>query len=552
MKKFYSILSLALSLGTYQIANSQTYGPNLLGAKGTFSAPFITVNSSAAGCTSDGTKSYSPVGNIGNALSSYAGTGTSIPSSGYPYVSAKGGLGPEFTYTLIKNIGDANGFNCIKGDWRAQDHTGGDSYFMAVNGAPDKNKSGVFYEIKSIPVCPGTKYEFSAYVINILPKTSSAALPGSEPSISFKVKGGLVTTTIANSGAIAYNNIPVWVKVSGTYTAPSDVSSVDLQVVNATSVASGNDLGLDDISFSVVESNIAVTGLNGGAATGATCEGTSFGVNFTVTDPSHTNTWYKWQKSIDGVHFVDSSAGAQTATYTGDIFTLPLAFNNVSSDMSGYKYRLVVSTSEEGLKNAVCTFVNEYTLLINACAIMPVTLTSFNGRYSNSAAYLDWQTSQEINSDHFELLKSTDGQNFSLVSSIKSAGNSNTVKNYSYTDYTPGNSQYVYYRLKQVDINGKFAFSSIVKISLGAKMGIEVFPNPFVSNFTASFSAAKTAEASVVLRNSIGQPVFKQIVKVNKGNNSVVINNLPALTTGVYYLSISNDDINYVNKLQKK
>ena len=122
MKHFYSILFLALCLGSYQFSEAQVYGPNLLGAKGTFSAPFITVNSNAAGCTANGLNSFSPIGNIGNSLSSYSGTGTSVPSSGYPYTSSSNGLGPEFTYTLIKNIGDANGGNGSGGaDTRASD-----------------------------------------------------------------------------------------------------------------------------------------------------------------------------------------------------------------------------------------------------------------------------------------------------------------------------------------------------------------------------------------------------------------------------------------------
>src|ERR1019366_8110570 len=128
-----------------------------------------------------------------------------------------------------------------------------------------------------------------------------------------------------------------------------------------------------DISFNVVQSNIAVNGPN------STCGGNNL-VNYVVTDITHTNTWYKWQKSIDGgATFVDSSLGAQTAVFSGDSYTLPLSINNVSSGMNGYKYRLVVSTSQAGLANAGCTYVNEYTLIVNACGPLPVTLSSFTG-----------------------------------------------------------------------------------------------------------------------------------------------------------------------------
>lgn len=545
MKKFYTFVLTVLSLCSSHFINAQT-GPNLLGAKGTFSAPFITVNTKASGCTVSGSTSYNPVGNIGNALNGCSSSGSALPCSGYNYVYKSGGLQPEFTYSIIKNIGDANGGNCIKGDWRGQDHTGDGGYFMAVNGAPNNTYSNIFYQIKSIPVCPGTQYEFSAWVLNILPSSSPSALPGSQPNISFKVITSSGSQTIGTSGPIAYTSTPKWVKVGGTFTASATTTSVDLQVVNATAVAQGNDLGLDDISFNVVQSNIAVTGPAG------SCEGSNFTVNYVVTDITHTNTWYKWQKSIDGgTTFVDSSLGAQTAVYSGDSFTLPLAFNNVTSAMNGYKYRLVVSTSQAGLSNPGCTYLNEYTLIVNACGPLPVTLSSFTGRYSNGVSTLNWQTSQELNSDHFDLFKSSDGQDFNLVASMKSAGNSNVIKNYSYQDNSPNSGDNVYYRLKQVDIDGKYTFSSIVKLALGMNTSVAVYPNPFTDNFNISFSANKTATASLRLVNVTGQLIFSKSIMVNQGNNSILVNNLPSIKPGIYYMSISNAELNFNSKLQK-
>ena len=545
MTKFYTIVLTVLSVCSFQFTKAQT-GPNLLGAKGTFSAPFITINSSASSCTRSGSATYNPVDNIGNALNGCSTSGSALPCSGYNYVYKSGGLGPEFTYTIIKNIGDANGGNCIKGDWRGQDHTGDGGYFMAVNGAPNSTYSNIFYQIKSIPVCPGTQYEFSAWVLNILPSSSPSAVVGSQPNISFNVITASGTQTIGTSGPIPYTATPTWVKVGGIFTASATTTSVDLQVVNATAVATGNDLGLDDISFNVVQSNIAVTGPTG------TCEGNNLTINYVVTDITHTNTWYKWQKSIDGgTTFVDSSLGAQTAVYSGDSFTLPLALNNVTTNMNGYKYRLVVSTSEAGLSNPVCTYLNEYTLLVNSCGPLPVTLTSFNGRYSNGVSILDWQTSQELNSDHFELFKSADGQDFSLVANIKSAGFSNLIKNYSYQDNTPTSGQYAYYRLKQVDANGKYTFSSVVKLALGLNTSVVVYPNPFSNDFTVSFSATKTAPATLILHNCTGQLVFSKTIFVNKGNNSILVNSLPSIKPGIYYMRISNEELNFNIKLQK-
>ena len=395
MRKINFFLLAAICVFSSAKINAQCNGikgPNLLGARGTFSAPFITLNSSAASCIQAGSNSYNPSGNAGTALTGCTSPGQIIPCSDYTYTAASGGLTPEARYSILKVIGNSNGGNCIKPEWRGADHTGDGGYFMAVNGAPNNTTSPVFYKIKSIPVCVGATYEFSAWVINLLPANHTAALPGSEPNISFKVNGNV----IANSGPIAYTSSATWVKVGGSFVAVT--STVDLEVVNATAVALGNDLGLDDIAINVCQSQIAVNG------PAAFCGGANAAVAFTVTDINQTHKWYKWQQSTNGgASYSDISAAAQ-AVFTGNNFTLTYNMGMVSAAMNGYKYRLVVSTSSASLANADCIYFNDYSLIVAACGPTPVTLISFNGKYHNGTTTLSWQTSQEWNNDFYEIL----------------------------------------------------------------------------------------------------------------------------------------------------
>lgn len=544
MKKFYTLVLTVITLCNYQMATAQcdgVKGPNLLGAKGTFSAPFITVNTAAANCTSSGSNTYNSAGNIGNALTGCSSTGTILPCSDFVYTAANGGLEPEFTYTILKNIGDANGRNCIKGDWVGKDHTNDGGYFMAVNGTPSTSLNPVFYQVKNIPVCVGATYEFSAWVINLLPASSPYATPGTEPDISVKVNG----TVVANSGALAYNNSGTWVKVAGSFVATSSI--VNLEVSNGTAIAIGNDLGLDDVSLNVCGSQVAVNG------PASNCAGTNVAVNFVVTDNGQANSWYKWQVSTNGgTSFTDVTTGAQ-ASFVGNSYTLTNNLGIVTSVMNGTKYRLVVATSQAGLANPDCIYFNDYTLVVADCGPLPVQLTSFTGRYSAGKAMLDWQTSQELNSDRFEVFRSTDAVDFVKVASIKSAGNSNLARNYSYQDnISNASGNYVYYRLKQIDIDGKATFSSVVKLSLGvAKTSFDIFPNPFNNNFTVSFGANKTTTATLRIQNSAGNLVYAKTINVTKGNNSVVMNNLPNLGSGIYYVTVYNEELNFNGKLQK-
>ena len=533
----------AMSLFSTSTTTAQcngTKGPNLLGAKGTFSAPFITVNNSAAACLQTGAATYSPAGNVGNALAACSSApGSIIPCSDYTYTAASGGLGPEARYAILKVIGDATGGNCIKPEWRGADHTGDGGYFMAVNGAPNTSTSPLFYKIKSIPVCIGATYEFSAWVINLLPLGHPAAVAGSEPNISFKVNG----VVIGNSGPVAYQSTATWVKVGGSFVATT--TSVDLEVVNATAVPTGNDLGIDDISINVCQSQISIAGSS------SVCEGSENTADFTVTDPNQTNTWYQFQLSTDGGTTYNNLGGPAQGMYAGNSFTVTYNLGTAFSSMNGYKYRMVVSTSMAGLANPDCIYFNDYTLIVTACGPLPVTLVAFNGKYNNGLTSLDWQTTQEINNDHFDILRSTNGKDFSVVGKVKGSGNSSISKSYQYQDPINGTG-YVYYRLRQVDIDGKTVLSPIVRLNMGDKAtSFELYPNPFVNSFTASFTAAKPATATLQIRTVNGQVLFTKTIAVTKGFNAVQMSNLPAMSRGMYLVSIQNAEINFQGKMQK-
>src|SRR5690606_23207788 len=155
----------------------------------------------------------------------------------------------------------------------------------------------------------------------------------------------------------------------------------------------------------------------------------------------------------------DSTAPAQ-ATFSNGSYTLTLTVANLQESMNGRIYRLVAGTSAASFDNPNCSeYVQDFAVKVTACGPTPVDLMNFSGRYNNGQVSLDWQTAQEVNSDKFEIYKSNDGQSFSVIGSVKSAGYSGNVRNYSFNDATPGNSKYVYYKLKQIDLDGKFIFT---------------------------------------------------------------------------------------------
>src|SRR5690606_33601845 len=95
---------------------------------------------------------------------------------------------------------------------------------------------------------------------------------------------------------------------------------------------------------------------------------------------------------------------------------------------------------------------------------LPVTLTKFEAIKSNSSVKLNWQTASEQSNSHFEMLKSSDGKGWNLLTTVSGAGNSTTRINYQYVDNHPF-SGINYYQLKQVDFDGKSDLSKVASVN---------------------------------------------------------------------------------------
>lgn len=115
---------------------------------------------------------------------------------------------------------------------------------------------------------------------------------------------------------------------------------------------------------------------------------------------------------------------------------------------------------------------------------LPINLISFKGNSVGNTNLLQWTTSSENGSDHFEIERSSDGILFSKIASIEASGNSLSNQQYSVIDEYPLNN-FNYYRLRQIDQDGEFSYSTIITIKNNAhKVSINIYPNPTTSNIT--------------------------------------------------------------------
>ncbi|MEP7080209.1 MAG: T9SS type A sorting domain-containing protein [Ginsengibacter sp.] len=144
---------------------------------------------------------------------------------------------------------------------------------------------------------------------------------------------------------------------------------------------------------------------------------------------------------------------------------------NVPFEFSGTKQNLYVRVVDDWSLTTV-------RLVDFTSIVLPVTLLEFSAQSSGSKVLTKWTTSVEKNSAFFDVERSGDGVHFSKVGSVGAKGNSNTSSDYTLDDNTPL-SGFNYYRLKQVDKDGAFKYSAVVKIFVGGgREGIYSYPNP--------------------------------------------------------------------------
>jgi len=188
---------------------------------------------------------------------------------------------------------------------------------------------------------------------------------------------------------------------------------------------------------------------------------------------------------------------------------------------------------------------------------LPLDLLSFTGRLQNdNSVLLNWKTENEINTSHFTIERSIDGNRFNGIGNVPANGRNNAGGsfNYAFTDNDAINqsSQRLYYRLKMVDIDGTYKYSNIVSISLPLTTSkLSISPNPVINEAKVTIASPADGNVKWKLIDNVGRIILKgsENVKKGSGNNFTIdMNKLPA---GTYYLSVAGAGNDQEIKIQK-
>ncbi len=173
--------------------------------------------------------------------------------------------------------------------------------------------------------------------------------------------------------------------------------------------------------------------------------------------------------------------------------------------------------------------------------VLPVTILSFNASYeSANNVKVSWTTTDEINASYFEVERSSDGISFISIAQVNASESSNPIHAYSINDQlTNINSNIVYYRLRIVDKDGKYAYSRIVPVKLEQPENIiSVYPNPVDNYVILNLYTDKPGNGMLRLLDYGGKQILTKPFSVTNGNNSMLIDQLGYLPKGVYVIQL--------------
>lgn len=168
-----------------------------------------------------------------------------------------------------------------------------------------------------------------------------------------------------------------------------------------------------------------------------------------------------------------------------------------------------ISTSTQSNSSIITTqgFQQSFPLLLS----LPVELLDFDAQKIDKTVELNWQTASERNNAGFDLERSGNAGDWEPIGYVEGHGNSNELQQYSYLDKEPV-SGYNYYRLKQIDLDGEYEYSSIcyVLFTGNTTAGLNVYPNPNSGQFTISINNPAGKRAVLQLFTSFRSLIWKQ------------------------------------------
>jgi hypothetical protein len=224
------------------------------------------------------------------------------------------------------------------------------------------------------------------------------------------------------------------------------------------------------------------------------------------------------------------------------------ALNGVSinsGDSTNFWYALAVGSTQQEMLLNMQQVENKYN------TIVPVELTSFSASVHGSNIILNWETASEINNHGFEIERKVN-TGWVTIGFKNGYGTTSEKQLYSFVDNISGiSASTVFYRLKQIDFNGTFAYSEEVEVEIQPSQFVlnQNYPNPFNPETSISFSLTRNDLVTLKVYNLIGEIVSVLVNEQLEAGNYIIQFDAKELSSGIYLYELSAGNLKQTRKM---
>ena len=237
-------------------------------------------------------------------------------------------------------------------------------------------------------------------------------------------------------------------------------------------------------------------------------------------DKTVGSRWSFKYKSPQGIKDAIQVTGVGGNTWKEVNFTITDAIVD-KSGVIGSDFTLVNTDNQDDIFNSIEVAIKRVSMTLPVQFAEPL-----KAYHVKNGINVDWATASEINCDRFEIERSINAIDFNKIASVKGQNNSSNYHTYSILDADP-KIGVNYYRIRQVDLDGKYTYSRIVSAK-NEYFGIKISPNPVNDRLT--IESSKPIDQIEII-NAVGQAI-----KTFSGSNLTL--NVKSLAKGSYYLKI--------------
>lgn len=177
-----------------------------------------------------------------------------------------------------------------------------------------------------------------------------------------------------------------------------------------------------------------------------------------------------------------------------------------------------------------------------SCVPLAVEMLSFSGVNMGSKNRLEWVTASENEMNYFEIQRSADAENFVSIGRMKAMNSKNIEFTYVFNDDSPEEG-INYYRLKQVDLNGKLEYSEVISIQMGNNERISVkniYPNPTNGQLNVDIYSETETVLKLTLTDLLGKTIYEKKIETTKGLNVISISE-ERVPKGMFFVNITSE-----------